>query len=38
MFREITPHTRLQGPIKPLDNARLRFFVVRHKVMHAVLF
>ena len=38
VFREITPHTCLQGPIEPLHNARLRFFVVRRKVMHTVLF
>ena len=37
-FREITPHTCLQCPIEPLDNARLRFFVVRRKMMHTVLF
>ena len=37
-FRELTPHTCLQCPIEPLDNARLRFFVVRRKMMHTVLF
>ena len=35
-FREITPHTCLQCPIEPLDNARLRFFVVRRKMMHTM--
>ena len=28
----------LQCPIEPLDNARLRFFVVRRKMMHTMLF
>ena len=33
----MTPHTCLQGPIEPLDNARLRFIVVRRNMMRTVL-
>ena len=37
-LREISPHTCLQSHVEPIDDARLRFFVVRRKVVHAVLF
>ena len=38
VLREIIPHTRRYGPVETLHNARLRFLVVLHKVMHAILF
>ena len=37
-LREISPHTCLQSHVEPLDDAHLRFFVVRRNVMHTVLF
>ena len=38
LLRAIAPHAHLQGPVKFIDNARLCFFIVRRKVVNAVLF
>ena len=37
-FARLINHTCLQSPVEPLDDARLRFFVVLRKVVDAVLF
>ena len=38
MFREVSPHARLQRTVESFDDARLRLGVVSGKVMDAVFF